>query len=145
MGSCRLESLLPNLRGPCLEANLPEPLAECGFLFSSAPIAHPTRRPPCWGSGERRQTRKISPFFPPAFNFELVAGCTASDPAVGSHNPGFYIRHPFASPRWSRSKVILPPHLAATLIIHHPIYTSQCISLLLSDTKRQQKVHGRRH
>ena len=118
MGSCRLESLLPNLRGPYLEANLPEPLAECGFLFSSAPIAHPTRRPPCWGSGEKRQNKKNFPLFPPAFNFELVAGCIVSDSAVESHNPDFPSGTHLPAPGWSRNRVILPPHLTANLIIH---------------------------
>ena len=33
MNSCRLESLLPHLRSPCLEANLSEPLALHRFLF----------------------------------------------------------------------------------------------------------------
>ena len=144
MGSCRLESLMLILRSSYLEANLPELLAKFGFLFPLPPWPIPPADLPAGGSGEDTH-EKFHPFFPLLFNFELVASCTVSDPAVGSRNPGFCIRHPFAGPRWSRSKVILPSHLAATLILHHPIHTSQCISLLPRDAETQQKVHERRH
>ena len=138
MGSCRLESLMLILRSSYLEANLPELLAKFGFLFLLPPWPIPSADLPAGGSGEDTH-EKFHPFFPLLFNFELVASCTVSDPAVGSRNPGFCIRHPFAGPRWSRSKVILPSHLAATLILHHPIHTSQCISLLLKFRKDSRK------
>ena len=94
------------------------------------------------GEVEKTHMEKFHPFSPLLFNFELVASCTVSDPAVGSRNPGFCIRHPFAGPRWSRSKVILPSRLAATSsYTHHPpVHFSAAAT-----EKKQQKVHERRH
>ena len=64
--SCRLEFLLPRLRSPCLEANLPEPLALLKFLISSASKAHPTfRHSLLGGNGERTSKKKFH--FSPCF------------------------------------------------------------------------------
>ena len=140
MSSCRLESLMLILRSSYLEANLPELLAKFGFLFPLPPWPIPFADLPAGGSGEDTH-EKFHPFFPLLFNFELVASCTVSDPAVGSRNPGFCIRHPFAGPRWSRSKVILPSRLAATSsYTHHPPVHFFAAEL----REKQQKVHERR-
>ena len=101
-----------------MEANLPEPLAECGFLFSSAPTAHPTRRHSMLGgSGEKRQTRKFPHFFPLLLTLTLMAGCTVSDSAVASHNLNYPSGSHSPAPGWLRNRVILPPHLTANLIM----------------------------
>ena len=131
MGSCRLESLMLILRSSYLEANLPELLAKFGFLFLLPPWPIPSADLPAGGSGEDTH-EKFHPFFPPLFNFALVASCTVSDPAVGSRNPGFCIRHPFCRPQVVEKQ----SDSAVTPGCHPPLTptTPQCISLLLRTT-----------
>ena len=85
MSSCRLESLLPSLRSPCLEANLSEPLALHRFLFPLPTQPIPPSVTPCWVGVERKQTRKRSPFIPLLLTLRMVARCVVLDFIVASH------------------------------------------------------------